>query len=179
LAAQLGRPLHGSGRIAARCHLGLPVVIRTEPVFEDGRPFPTLYYLTCPLARARVSRLEAAGWVRELTARVEEDPAFGAEFAAAQAAYREERAQLLPQESPVRDKLRGGVGGSAGGVKCVHAHYAHHAAGRCNPVGRLAAERVEPLDCDAPCVLEGARNPAWREPKSEDGLDPGPSGGLS
>ena len=178
LAAQLGRPLQGSGRVVARCHLRLPVVIQSEPVLDDGTPFPTLYYLTCPLARIRVSRLEAAGWVRELTARLETDPAFKAAFERAQADYAAARDARLPADSDARARLRGGVGGSRGGVKCVHAHYAHHAAGGDNPVGRWAAERIEPLDCEQPCVVEGARNPAWREPKSQDGLDLSLPGGL-
>ena len=169
LAAQLGRPLRGSGRVAARCHLALPVVIQAEPELEDGTPFPTLYYLTCPLARIRVSRLEAAGWVRDLTTRLETDAAFKAAFDRAQADYAAARDARLPADSPVRERLAGGVGGSRGGVKCVHAHYAHHAAGGENPVGRWAAARIEPLDCERPCVVDGVKSPAWREPKN--GLD--------
>ena len=179
LAAQLGRPLQGSGCVVRRCHKNLPVVIQTEPVLEDGTPFPTLYYLTCPLARIRISRLEAAGWVRDLTARLDDDPAFKARHTAAQAAYFTAREARLPEDSPVRKRFRGGVGGSRGGVKCVHAHYAHFAAGGDNPVGELAAARIEPLDCTQPCVLEGGeKNPAWSEPKSKDGLDLSLPGGL-
>jgi len=50
------------------------------------------------------------------------------------------------------------------GVKCLHAHYADHAAGNENPVGAVTAPFVEPLDCTVPCVVDGERNPAWREP---------------
>lgn len=180
LAAQLGRPLRGSSRVVSRCALKLPVVIQTHPALEDGRPFPTLYYLTCPLARARISRLEGAGWVRALTARLDEDPAFRAGMAAADKAYAEERASLLPPDSPQAPLLRGGVGGAVGGLKCLHAHYAHRRAGGENPAGAWVAERIEPLDCASPCVVDGARNPAWREPgNSKDVLDPGPPRRLS
>ena len=34
----------------SRCHLGLPVVVRVPPILDDGTPFPTHYWLTCPLA---------------------------------------------------------------------------------------------------------------------------------
>lgn len=160
----MGRPLKGSSRVAARCRLGLPVVIETAPVTGEGEPFPTLYYLTCPLARTRVSRLEHAGKVRELTARLASDPAFAAAFERADRAYRAARTARVPPGSPVLSRLRGGVGGAEGGVKCLHAHLAHLLAGGDNPVGAAIRDRVEPLDCPVPCVREGARNPAWREP---------------
>ena len=55
----------------------------------------------------------------------------------------------------------GGVAGNQTGVKCLHAHYAHHAAGGENPVGEIVASWIEPLDCDVPCVVDGEMNPAW------------------
>jgi len=164
LTAQMGRPLQGRSRVVDRCRLGLPVVIETHPVLEDGRPFPTLYYLVCPLARARVSRVEAAGGVRDLTARLEREPELAAAFARAQADYARQRARRLPAAHPVQARLQGGVGGARGGVKCLHAHFAHLRAGSENPVGAAIRDRVEPLDCAVPCVRDGRRSPAWREP---------------
>ncbi len=166
VAAQMGRPMSGKSQVVSRCALSLPVVLEVEPEL-DGKPFPTLYYLVCPLARARISRLEQAGGVRELTQRVTEDAAFGAAFASAQEDYARERAQHLPPGSPIAQHLQGGVGGSSGGgVKCLHAHYAHGRAGRENPVADAIRDRVEPLNCAVPCVLGAKRNPAWREPNS-------------
>ncbi len=162
--AQLGRPPRGTWGVASRCGLGLPVVVEAHPVLEDGSPFPTLYYLTCPLARRRVSRLEQRGEVREWTARLERDPALREAFDAAQADYAARRAGRLPEGHPARAHLRGGVGGAEGGVKCLHAHFAHARVGGDNPIGRDVAARVEPLDCATPCVVEGARDPRWREP---------------
>ena len=169
LTAQMNRPLSGTSRVAVRCPLGLPLVIETSPVGEDGAPFPTLYYLTCPLARTRLSRLEHAGWVRTLTARLGEDPAFAAAFAAAHAEYARRREERLPPGAQLRGQLRGGVGGTdpAGGVKCLHAHYAHGCAGGENPVADLVRPEVEPLACQVPCVRGGARNPDWQEPPRE------------
>jgi hypothetical protein len=40
----------------ARCHLGLPVVIQVPPRLDDGTPFPTLYWLTCPLATTLIAQ---------------------------------------------------------------------------------------------------------------------------
>ncbi len=55
----------------------------------------------------------------------------------------------------------GGVGGTREGVKCLHAHYAHHGAGGENPVGRLVADWIEPLDCEVRCVVDGGMNHEW------------------
>jgi hypothetical protein len=46
-------------------------------------------------------------------------------------------------------------------VKCLHAHYAHTAAGGENPVGDLVAGWIEPLDCEVPCVVNDRINPDW------------------
>ncbi len=70
MAAQLGRPPRGLLAVAHRCPCGLPDVATTAPRLPDGTPFPTLYYLTCPRASAAVSRLEASGVMREMTARL-------------------------------------------------------------------------------------------------------------
>ncbi|MEZ6187275.1 MAG: DUF501 domain-containing protein [Planctomycetota bacterium] len=166
LAAQMGRPLRGRSRIARRCPLELPVVIRTHPVLPSGAPFPTLYYLTCPLARTRISRLEHEGGVRAFQERAEREPDFARALDAAHAAYAAERAAALAPDDPALPRLRGGVGGTVGGVKCLHMHYAHHAGGGANPVGAEVAAAIEPLDCSVPCVVDGARNPAWREPRA-------------
>ena len=170
-AAQMGRPLAGRSRVVSRCGLALPVVLEVEPDVE-GRPFPTLYYLTCPLARARVARLEADRGVARLQARAEEEDEFGAALAAANAAYARARAARVPAGSPVGALLRGGVGGAVGGVKCLHAHYAHTRAGGVNPIGAEVAAAVEPLACERPCVVDGARDPRWREP-AQGAPDPG------
>ena len=73
VAAQLGRPPRGLRAVAHRCPCGLPDVVETVPRLADGTPFPTLYYLTCPRAAAVISGLEAAGVMREMTARLAAD----------------------------------------------------------------------------------------------------------
>lgn len=171
IEAQLGRPARGTWRVISRCALRLPVVIEAHPVLEDGAPFPTLYWLTCPLARRRVSRLEQHGAVREWTERLTSEPALRDAFRHSQAEYAATRAALLPAGSPDRDRLRGGVGGAEDGVKCLHAHFAHARAGGPNPIGQAVSGRVEPLDCTRPCVEGGVRSPRWREPPS-----PSPTG---
>ncbi|MDX1468604.1 MAG: DUF501 domain-containing protein [Acidimicrobiia bacterium] len=159
IEAQLGRSLRAEAEVASRCHLGLPVVTKVPPVLDDGTPFPTLYWLTCPLASSRIGRLEGSGGVKRMEAKASSDEEFGKALDRAHASYATERDALLPLGSdPVPS---GGVGGTAVGVKCLHAHYAHTRAGGDNPVGGLVAGWIEPLDCVEPCVVEGERNPLW------------------
>lgn len=157
--AQIGRPARAEPVVVSRCHLGLPVVIEVPPLLEDGTPFPTLYWLTCPLATARIGRLEGAGGVRRMEGKAETDPGFGQRLERAHRDYEEERdSRLSPDAEP---RPGGGVGGAATGVKCLHAHYAHTRAGGANPVGDLVRAWIEPLDCVVPCVVGGEVNPEW------------------
>ncbi|MGH2725283.1 MAG: DUF501 domain-containing protein [Actinomycetota bacterium] len=140
VAEQLGRePLTGFS-VVARCSPGHPLVIRNHPVDRRGNPFPTLYWLTCPEATAAVSRLESEGWIKRLDERAASEGGFGEELARAHRSYAAERGGLVPEAQGW-----GGVGGTRAGVKCLHAHYAHHLAGGPDPVGSWVAERVEPV----------------------------------
>jgi len=132
VAAQIGRPSRAETTTLFRCHLDLPVVVRVPPILEDGTPFPTLYWLTCPLAVRRISRLESGGGVKALDRRADRVPDFGAALEAAHARYTAQRDALLPEG--VEPQPRGGVAGATSGVKCLHAHYADTRAGNANPV---------------------------------------------
>jgi hypothetical protein len=159
IEAQIGRQLRADSTPVSRCHLGLPVVVRVPPLLDDGTPFPTLYWLTCPLATTRIGRLEGGGGIKRLERKAEVDPEFGGRLDAAHTAYAAERDSFLPVgATPVPS---GGVGGTSVGIKCLHASYAHTRAGGDNPVGDLVAQWIEPLDCVVPCVLGGERNPEW------------------
>ena len=101
LAEQLGRPPRGVVGIAARCVCGRPLVVRTAPRLDDGTPFPTTYYLTCPPAVAAVSTLEAGGLMKELTARLAEDDELAAAYRRAHEAYlRTARRSATSRRSP-------------------------------------------------------------------------------
>ena len=156
---QIGRPLRADSEVVARCHLGVPVVIKVPPILDDGTPFPTLYWLTCPLATTRIGRLEGGGGVKRMERLAESDPEFAERLGMAHDSYRKERDALL--SSGALPAPSGGVGGTEVGVKCLHAHYAHTRAGGDNPVGDLVASWVEPLDCQVECVIDGDFNPAW------------------
>lgn len=159
IETQIGRPLRASSEVVVRCHLGLPVVLRVPPHLDDGTPFPTRYWLTCPLAATRIGRIEGAGGVKRMENKARADAGFATDLEEAHASYAAERDVAITDTAA--PKPSGGVGGAAKGVKCLHAHYAHRAAGGDNPVGALVAEWIEPLDCEVPCVVDGAMNPDW------------------
>jgi len=170
LALQIGRPLRAASTVLRRCDLGLPVVAEVPPVLDSGEPFPTRYWLSCPLAHRRIARIEARGGVREAQVQIKGDPKLANAVEEAHARYARERDASVPTNA--RHRPRGGVGGSSGGVKCLHAHYADFAAGNDNPLGYRVHREIGQLHCQAPCVafIDGKlrRNPNWREPADED-----------
>src|SRR5919108_4966911 len=87
--AQLGRAPTTEFTVLARCAArgGHPLVIRNHPVDHEGRPFPTLYWLTCPTAVKAVARLESRGWIAKLSERAHSEPEFFHALALAHAAY--------------------------------------------------------------------------------------------
>lgn len=175
VAVQIGRRPRSPVVVETRCHLGVPVVTRVPPVLDDGTPFPTTHWLTCPLASLRIARLEAAGGVRGADADIAADPSLAKRHRTAMERYERERGGLVPvdHDGPVPT---GGVAGSRWGVKCLHAHYADYAAGATvgdaearSPIGERVAHDVEPLDCLVPCVVVAdggvVRNTEWSEPR--------------
>jgi len=138
---QLGREPTTPFSVVARCTGGHPLVIRNRPLDADGRPFPTLYWLTCPAAVKGISRLESEGWI----ARLGDDSAIGSRLEETHRAYAAERGEMVPDAEEW-----GGVGGTRRGIKCLHAHYAYHLAGGDDAVGRWTAERAEPIHGTGP-----------------------------
>jgi hypothetical protein len=131
VAGQLGRPPHAMSAVAARCPFGFPAVVEDLPYDGAGRPFPTLYYCTCPTLVAAVSRLESDGGVARWTSRLanEADLARSAVDAAADSAVRRTDLVRIHELAMVDGgaSLAGGVGGVGDllAVKCLHAHVAH------------------------------------------------------
>jgi len=155
VALQLGRPPRGLRRVAHRCPCGLPDVVETAPRLADGSPFPTLYYLTCPRAAAAVSKLEAAGLMREMSARLTDD-GLRRRYEAAHRDYlaRREMAATAAGVEPLPPGTQS-AGGMPERVKCLHALVAHElAAVGMNPFGAEALEAVGAWWRSGPCVDE-------------------------
>ena len=153
VARQLGRPPRAVVAVAHRCPCGQPDVVETEPRLEDGTPFPTLYYLTCPRATAAASRLESGGRMREWQDDLATDRELAAAYRAAHVAYLAERDArgVLP--------TRSSAGGMPDRVKCLHALAGHAlAAGHgVNPIGDRAVAEMGEWWAAGPCAPEDAR----------------------
>jgi uncharacterized protein len=146
--AQLGRPPRGLRAIAHRCPCGLPDVVETAPRLEDGSPFPTTYYLTCPRAASAIGTLEAEGVMREMTARLAEDEELAAAYRAAHEDYLARRDAI--------EVLVGfpSAGGMPDRVKCLHVLVAHSlvAGPGVNPLGDEALAMLPEWWTKGPCV---------------------------
>ena len=145
VAQQLGRRPRAFRRVVVRCPYGRPAVTEQAPYDEDGRPFPTTFYLTCPHLVAQLSRLEAAGGVERWTRAAREDPRLAASLERAN----EEQRQLRP-ELPV------GIGGSArtGSLKCLHAHGAFALARPGYELGERILAEAEPFFPSDGCCMD-------------------------
>jgi uncharacterized protein len=150
VAEQLGRRPRGTRAVAHRCPCGDPDVVETSPRLDDGTPFPTLYYLTCPRATAACSRLESAGVMRDMQQRLATDPALAARYARAHDDYLGRRGAI----EDVAEIGKVSAGGMPDRVKCLHVHLAHAlAAGPgVNPFGDEVRDAIGPWWTGGPCV---------------------------
>jgi uncharacterized protein len=154
VARQLGREPRGLVAVAHRCPCGLPDVIQTAPRLPDGSPFPTLYYLTCPRAVAAVSRLEAAGLMREMAERLAADRSLRDAYLGAHRDYlaRRDGAARTAGVAPLPAGAQS-AGGMPDRVKCLHALVAHElAVPGANPLGREAIAAAGEWWLAGPCV---------------------------
>jgi hypothetical protein len=136
VAALLGREPQAGFEVVVRHGDGSPLVIRNQPLLDDGTPMPTRYWLVGEPERTRVGRLESSGGVDRAETEVDAEA-----LAAAHERYAAEREAALPP-GWTGPRPTGGVGGTRVGVKCLHAHYAWHLAGGEDPVGRWVAEHL-------------------------------------
>lgn len=150
VAAQLGRPPRSIHAVGHRCPCGSPDVVTTEPRLDDGTPFPTTFYLTCPRAASAIGTLEASGLMREMSDRLETDPELAAAYAAAHRRYLEARAEIgeVPEIAGVS------AGGMPARVKCLHVLAGQALAqGRgVNPLGDEILDALGEWWSSGPCV---------------------------
>lgn len=168
IGRQLGRRPRAISAVVSTCPHELPAVVECLPADEDGRPFPTLYYCTCPTLIAAVGALESAGGVRVWTHRLRESPKLAGSVATEVEVTRRRRQELARRHDlALLDRgasLRTGVGGVADpqSVKCLHAHVAHALAHPDYEFGRaILAEVAKPWCGDARC-REASDGRGWR-----------------
>jgi uncharacterized protein len=141
---QLGRRPRAFRRVVVRCPYGRPAVTEQAAFDEDGRPFPTTYWLTCPRLVESVARIESGGGVERWTRAAVESPELAASLAGAH-----------DEQRRVRPELDTGVGGArrgAGGLKCLHAHVAFALARPGYELGERILGELEPLWPETCCT---------------------------
>jgi uncharacterized protein len=133
VARQIGRKPRAFLRVVVRCPYGCPAVTEQAPYDEDGKPFPTTYWITCRHLVAAVSRVEAGGGVERWTDAVRAE---------------RELADSLERANEQQRTLTGlGIGGSSrgGSLKCLHAHVAYALAHPEYELGQRILAELEPL----------------------------------
>lgn len=152
IAAQCGRAPRKPFRVAVRCEHDFPVVIVSPAVLEDGEPFPTCAWLTCPWLAGEASRSESAGEMARWEERAATDPVFATRLAAADA----QLCDLRRAESGGTDACEGtGIAGrrGPGGIKCLHARMAAALIGIKDPVGIAMLEDLPRTCPDCRCAI--------------------------
>ena len=150
IEAQLGRPPRSIHAIGHRCPCGNPDVVATQPRLEDGTPFPTTFYLTCPRAASLIGTLEASGLMKEMSQRLEEDAELAEGYRRAHEAYLGFRESIgeVPEIHGVS------AGGMPTRVKCLHVLAGQALAqGRgVNPLGDEVLDLLGEFWANGPCV---------------------------
>ena len=153
--AQLGREPRAIHDVGHRCPCGNPDVVTTAPRLPNGTPFPTTYYLTCPRAASQIGTLEGSGLMKEMQARLNEDPELAAAYRAAHDAYLAARDEIGRESGQDVPEIAGiSAGGMPDRVKCLHvlAGHALAAGPGVNPLGDEVLDLLGEWWAPGPCV---------------------------
>lgn len=140
--------------VVKRCSYGYPQVIKSYPL-KDGKPFPTLFWLTCPYLFSEISKIEETGGVRDFELKIESENEFRMKYIKAHESEIEERIKILGNEidnlkKNISERLKKvGIGGISDftKVKCLHLHYASKIGGIDNPVGEEVEKILKNNEC--------------------------------
>ena len=118
--------------VARRCSHGCPQVLLCKPLTADHRPFPTVFWLTCPYLAKRCGELESEHKIRELenifSVRADSIAIWHKEYAKLRLALisDSDKSELQKRHTKLLEKLISvGVGGinwseACFAVKCLH-----------------------------------------------------------
>jgi uncharacterized protein len=161
VAEQLGRAPRTPWRVAARCSFGRPTTIVSPSRLDDGTPFPTFAWLTCPHLVDQVAAVESGRAAARFAERAERDAIFADSLRAIDARVRVLRAA---ESGGVDACPTVGVGGQRDplGVKCLHVHVALALLGEDDPIGVELLSQV-PRECEDDRCAALVRPPSAEE----------------
>jgi hypothetical protein len=150
IAAQIGREPRAFSRVVARCPFDFPAVSEQKPYDDEGKPFPTGFYLTCPELIAAVARLEAAGGVERWGEEVRNSRRLRWSLWRANRKQRRLRRKLARSTGRMLDggaSLGLGISGSKNtrNLKCLHAHVAFALGNPGYELGERIVAELQPL----------------------------------
>ncbi|GAB6188980.1 DUF501 domain-containing protein [Marinitoga arctica] len=137
--------------IPKRCSFGEPQVIESYPI-KDNKPFPTLYWLTCPHLIKEVGKLESIGKIKEWEEELKNNKELKEEYIKAHFEEKEKRNGLLTDEADwIKKRLENiGIGGISNfeTIKCLHLQLASYLGGTKNPIGERVWKNIEKKECE-------------------------------
>ena len=150
ISAQLERFPKNVLEVSQRCSYGFPVVIKSKPILE-GKPFPTIYWLSCPFLRYKISQLETEGYIPKYEKLLASSPRLLSLQVRAHLRAQKEAIELAGEKGWIRERLSsGGMGGISNfsHIECLHLHVAYHLGGIENPVGKMVLEEIGKKECE-------------------------------
>lgn len=145
--------------VAKRCGAGFPQVVVCAPLSNNGHPFPTLFWLTCPYLDKKCGALESQQKIRELENSLKQQQEtlqrWHSEYAALRVSllHAEERAALAAERPAIWKSIsETGVGGidsaaSASAPKCLHLQAATWLGMGKHPAEDWLRAHLGALDC--------------------------------
>ena len=159
---QIGRKLRTDSEVSCRCHFNIPAVIKVPPKLDDGTPFPTTYWLTCPMYNKKIGSLESHGLIKELDKEIINNPELKKQWKSRQISYEQERERLETKD--MGPKASGGVGGATESIKCLHSHTADELSTGQNVIGKIVIESIGGFNCEEMCINSKTfeKNKDWK-----------------
>lgn len=143
--------------VSKRCEHNIPMAIISSPIM-NGKPFPSMFWLTCRRLIRECGWFEAKGCHRKIELYLKRDFELRKEMLESQEKFRSFRAEianLLKIEIDIPQKSADtGIAGTSCllSVKCLHAHTAAHLSGIPTPASKLIVETIGDFKCGEPCL---------------------------
>lgn len=150
----IGRRPSGTFAVLKRCRFGHPLAFASFPVINE-KPFPTIFWLTCPYLLKACGKLESALYHKYVESEIEKSEKLKKEMLETQSKMKELKKEFAKALGLLLPKsfYEVGIGGVKNlyHVKCLHAHLAASFAGIESPVSRFLYEALTVLECSEDC----------------------------